>query len=167
MSEMTHVPDDVFAEPASESRLPALLNVLTILTLIGSSIGAISSVYSYFTTCSTLEKMQSKEMPELGGMLGKMLEGAMELMEKQCENRLVILVASLASIALCFAGALMMRKLQKQGFIVYFFGEWIGPISMGVILGSSSFGGPMMLLGWIVPVVMVILYATQRKYLTR
>ena len=162
---MTNENDILLNEDQDQNRLPSMLNVLSILTIIGSAFAAISSIYSYFTVCKSAEAMETQEMPEVGGMLGDMLDSAVKLLNKQCENRLVILVATLASSLLCLFGALMMRKLKKQGFMVYIIGELVGPAAMSAILGSLAFGGIMSILGMVVPILMIILYATQRKYL--
>ena len=146
------------------NKLPSFLNVLTILTYVGCGLAAISAVYNHFTICETVEKLTSKEMPEVGGMLGRMVDTALELSIKQCDNRLVILVSTLATTLICFFGAFLMRQLKKQGFVIYIIGELIGPASMMVILGMSSMGG-MMIFGLIVNIVFVILYATQRRFL--
>jgi hypothetical protein len=162
---MTNENDLLANEGQEQKSLPSMLNVLTILTIIGSAFQIISSIYSYFTVCKSAEVLETQEMPEVGGMLGDMIDSAVMLLNKQCENRLVILVATLASALLCLLGALMMRKLKKQGFMVYIIGELVGPAAMTAILGSMAFGGMMSILGMIVPMVMIILYATQRKSL--
>jgi hypothetical protein len=141
-----------------------MLNVLTILTFIGSAFGFLGGLWGYFTVCKSAEKLANQEMPDMGGMLGNMMEKAIEMSIKQCDNRLVILVSTLVTVALCFFGALMMRRLKKQGFIIYILGELIGPASMAAILGASVFSG-MMIIGAIIPFVMIILYATQQKYM--
>lgn len=144
-----------------QTGLPGMINVLTILSIIASILAIVSSFWSYFTVCKSVEKLADQEMPEVGGFLGKFLNDSIDTMVKQCDSRLVILVATLATSLLCLFGAMMMRKLKKQGFMIYVLGELIGPLSMMVILGSSI----MMVLGMIIPVIFVILYATQRKYL--
>lgn len=141
--------------------LPGMLNGLTILTIIASAFAMISAFYSYFTVCKSVEKIADQEMPDVGGAMGKMINDSLDTLVKQCDNRLVILVATLATSALCLFGALLMRKLKKQGFMVYLIGELVGPSAMLVILGSSM----MMVMGMIFPLLFIILYATQRKYL--
>ena len=155
----TQIQDDL-----QPQQLPSMLNVLTILTYIACAFTSISSVYQYFTVCKRVDMMNVKEMPELGGTLGKFMEQAVEMANKQCDKRLVVLVATLATTLLCFMGAMMMRQLKKQGFMVYLIGELIGPAAMLVILGSNVFAG-LMMVGLVIPLIMIVLYATQRKFL--
>lgn len=161
---MNPVLDNLNLQEQDNRQLPSMLNVLTILTFIGSAIGVIGGIISYFTICESAENFANQDMPEMGGMLGDMMDKALELSILQCENRLVVLIATLVTSALCFFGALMMRNLKKQGFIVYMLGELIGPASMMVILGSAAMGG-MAIGGMVISVLMIILYATQRKFM--
>ena len=147
-----------------EGKLPSGLNTLTILTYIGCALAFVSGIWNYVSICDSAEKIAAMDTSEMGGWVGNMLNSSLDMMNKQCDNRLVILVATLATTALCFFGAMMMRQLKKQGFIIYVLGEIIGPASMMVIAGS---GGLMSIVGIIIPVLFVIMYATQRKYLIK
>lgn len=160
MSEFTQEPQ------SSEQKLPSLLNVLTILTMVGSSIALLSGLYTYFTVCNSLKEMEKLDMDEMGGgALSKMMEGAAELIAKQCEHRLTILLVTLIASGLCLFGALQMRKWQRSGFILYTIGELLGPIAILVLLGTGGLGMLAGISSFVVPVVFVILYFTQRKYL--
>lgn len=163
--EIANIPG-YFPEETENTALPSSLNVLTILTLIGSVIGVMSAIYSYFTICKSAEKLANQEMPEMGETLSGIMESAIELSIKQCDSKLLILLATVIPCILCILGAIQMRKLQKQGFFIYLVGEIIGPIAMMFILGKS-FGGMMLAFGLIIPIIFIILYATQQKYLVR
>lgn len=104
------------------------------------------------------------DLDQLGGALGGMMDGAMKIAQKQCDNKMIVLLVTLIGLALCFYGAMQMRNLKKQGFLIYAVGELLVPLALLVILGAGSMGF-MMILGLIVPVVMVIVYATQREHL--
>lgn len=153
--------NDILSPEDQPKGLPLMLNVLTILTIIASSFASLSALWSYFTVCKSVDKLADQEMPEVGGMLGEIISDSVDTLVKQCDNRLVILIATLATSLLCLFGALMMRQLKKQGFMVYLIGELVGPLSMLVILGSSM----TMMMGMIFPAIFIILYATQRKHL--
>jgi len=163
MADINSPQDYPTLDETEPKQLPSGLNTLTILTYIGCGIGALSAIWGYSSVCKSVDDIANKDLPEVGGWAGDLIQSSIELMNKQCDNRLVILVSGLAAILLCFLGAAMMRKLQKQGFIVYTLGELIGPLSMVVVLGGS----PMMIVSIVLAVVFVILYATQRKYLIR
>jgi hypothetical protein len=146
-----------------KSVLPGFLNVLTILTLIGSVIGIITAIFGYRSACQSAALIADKDIPDKKGFLGKFLGDVAELAVVQCENRFLILVTTLVTTAFCIMGALLMRNLKKQGFVVYVLGELLAPLAMVIILGSTSF---MTLAGFFFPVLFVILYATQLKHLT-
>ncbi len=158
----TDQPNSITVEHG-KSVLPGFLNVLTILTLIGSALGIISAIFGYRSACRSAALVADKDIPDKEGFLGKFMGDIAELAVVQCENRLLILVTTLVTTAFCIMGVLLMRKLKKQGFVVYVLGELLAPLAMIVILGSTSF---MTLAGFFFPALFVILYATQLKYLT-
>lgn len=145
--------------------LPSMLNVLTILTIVASISFLLLGVFNYFNVCKNAEMIANREIPEVGGMLGKMMDTAIEMSVKQCESRVVILVSDTVTLLLCLFGAVLMRQRKKQGFIVYVLGELIGPTSMMTILGSNFTSSMFMIFGILMACVFVILYATQRKHL--
>ncbi|MEZ5045646.1 MAG: hypothetical protein R2831_01495 [Chitinophagaceae bacterium] len=166
MSNLNEIQDTLNLEEHDFKKLPSNLNVLTILTYIGSAFAFIGGIYSYFTICKSVEKMNSIDLDDLGGgMMQKMVEGSMVLAEKQCDNKLLILIATLLCTALCFWGAMQMRNLKKQGFLIYSVGEILLPIITIILLGSGSMGGLLMITGLIIPILFIILYYTQRKHL--
>ena len=159
-------------EQKDMQKLPQMLNVLTILTYIGSAIAAISAVYSYFTVNASyklIENMNSAT-ENLGSSESKALQGIInqsaEVVRKQYENRLLILVITLAGAALCFYGAMQMRNLKKQGYMMYVIGELLPVLAVAILVGFGSlFGGMAVLLSLLVPVLFIVLYTTQRKVL--
>jgi hypothetical protein len=74
-------------------------------------------------------------------------------------------LVTIVGALLCLFGALLMRKLKKQGFLIYTAGELITPLASIVIVGLGSMMGMLMLTGLIVPIVFIILYGLQRKHL--
>ena len=148
------------------------INVLTILTFIGSGIAAISAIMSFSSISSSYEMMKSSQdkLSELGdlggsgGALGKMMEGMGDIVEKSYNNRYIILLVALLGVALCVFGAIKMRKGSVQGLYLWTVGEWIPVIAGFAIVGSGFFTG-FALLGAIVPVIFTILYFVHKKYL--
>jgi len=150
----------------SSQKLPGMLNVLSILTLIGSGFVGLSGIYSYFTVCESIKKMEELDLDSLGGgAMAKMMENATELLQKQCDHKLVILIITIVSVALCVVGALQMRKLSKSGFLLYTVGELLYPIASVLVLGMGSMAGFALVSSLLFPVVFIILYATQLKHL--
>jgi len=91
---------------------------------------------------------------------------------KSADNRSLLLISGLVFTTLCLISAFQMRKLKKLGYYLYLIGE-IAPIvvSAGLFGGLSggSSNSAMTIFGVIIgigiPVVFVILYSTQLKYL--
>lgn len=148
-------------------KLPSSLNVLTILTFIGCGIGALSSIWSFISAKKSYDDLvaaQSK-MEDAPAFLKKMMGPEMiEMARKAAENRTVLLLIGLVGIALCTWGALEMRKLKKQGFILWTAGEFLPLIAGVIILGSGMFAG-LAVIGMVIPVVFLILYAVNKKHL--
>ncbi len=165
--EPTNQNKDLFDQP--KQGLPGMLNVLTILTFIGCGISYIGLIWGFFQS-SNYEK-QVAEMEEMQDKVGdselgsKMMQGSLELLEKNYENRYIILLSGLVFTTFCLLGALQMRKLKKSGYLLYVIGELAPLIITAVILGFSLMGGMAILFSGIVAIVFVILYSTQRKYL--
>jgi ribose/xylose/arabinose/galactoside ABC-type transport system permease subunit len=92
--------------------------------------------------------------------------GAAEMIKKTYENRMMILIFALVGVALCFYGAMQMRNLKKQGYLIYVVGEILPIISFAVFIGFGSlFGGITMIFSTLIAVVFIILYTLQRKHL--
>jgi hypothetical protein len=59
-----------------------------------------------------------------------------------------------------------MRKLKKDGFWIYTAGEILPLIGNFILLGTAQYTGVgSVIIGVAIPLVFIILYAMQRKYL--
>ena len=149
-------------------KLPAMLNVLTILTFIGNGLGFFSAFYSYFSAPSNYDKVvqaQDKldQMPDfVKSMMGPDPVGNARRM---LDNRLPIMLLTLVGCLLCFYGAWQMRKRKKTGFTIYILGDVVPLIALFIFIGASSVTGFAGIFGLIITLVFIILYATQLKYL--
>lgn len=152
-----------------ESKLPSGLNVLTILTYIGCALGLVGGLYGFISAeknYKNLEELQaSGKMDEMPGFM-KSFAGpeALEMSRINFENRLPIVIMTLVGVALCFYGALQMRKRMKQGFYTYVIGQVLPIIGTVIFVGTGMFKGFAML-GFGFPILFIILYATQLKHL--
>lgn len=156
----------------AKPKVPQGLNVLTILTFIGCAIQLLGSLWSFFTAKSSYDQldkitsqMNSDEMP---GFMKSMMgdpETFTKLITKTYENRIPILLLSLVAIALCFYGAMQMRKLKKQGFLFYTIGELLPFLSQFLFIGAFAFSGFAMYFGIAIALLFIILYSMQRKHL--
>lgn len=143
-------------------KLPDMLNILTILTFVGCGLGLLSSVYNYFAVCKSVE-MMAKLSEDGDNPMASMMSSMSEAVIKQCELKLPILIIMLVSLALCFFGALQMRKLKRMGFFLYLLGQIAAPVAL-MLMGAAG-GGIFVVIGYAFPVIFLILYATQLKHL--
>jgi hypothetical protein len=74
------------------------------------------------------------------------------------------LIISLLGAALCFFGALQMRKLKKTGFSFYILGDIVG-FATGIFIGFDSLATIVGGFVIAITILFVILYAAQLKYL--
>ena len=148
-------------------KIPDMLNVLTILTFVGSGIGFCSSIWGFFKAQDSYDKMveaQSKldSMPDFAKKL--MGPEMLEMTRKALENRTPILILALLSYALCVYGAIQMRQLKKAGFTIYLVGELLPIVAGAIFIGIGFFGG-FAIVGYLIYAIFIILYATQLKYM--
>jgi hypothetical protein len=161
--------DFLNVEDQDFKKLPQTLNVLTILTYVGCALGAISTVWNYFssaTTYKTYEALAADPAMSNNNPAAALMAGATDILKKSYENRLPICILGLVGIALCFYGALQMRNLKKQGFLIYTVGELLPIVSFAIFIGFGGlFGGVTAIFSSLIAIVFIVLYATQRKHL--
>ena len=143
------------------------LNVITILTIIGCVIGLIGSVYSFATAEKSYREVkaqvESGKLDDAPEFMKSMLRPEMvNMMRKSYENKLPILLISLAGIGLCLWGAIEMRKLKKQGYFLWLAGEVIPIVGTVAILGTAALSG-FGLIALIIPIIFIILYTVFKK----
>jgi hypothetical protein len=156
--------------PGEDSKLPSGLNVLTILTFIGSAIGLLGTLWNFINAKKGLEQMEaainSPEYENMPALAKKFMNPeALELVRKSYENRVPITVIGLIGIALCIVGAIQMRKRKAQGYMLYVIGELLPVVSSVIFLGVASLAGFTGILTIAISVLFVLLYTAQRKYL--
>lgn len=153
---------------ADPPRMSSTLNVLTILTFIWCGISALYTLAMPTINdflLKTLDKAASSGKEFTAKELSDMERGRAAI-ELSNQNMIPLMVVGIVCIVLCFLGALWMRKLKKDGYWLYVTGE-LAPIIAGIIiLGTSQLASIWgILIGIGIPVLFVILYTTQRKYL--
>ncbi len=154
----------------SEEDKPTLstgLNVLTILTFVGSGILLISSIWTFMSAEKSYEsivKAQENMASAPAWVKGMMGPEMVEMAKKTMENKIPILLLNLVGVALCAYGAMEMRKLKKQGFILWLAGEVVPIIASFLFVGIGVFKGFSSII-LLFPIIFIILYAVQRKNL--
>ncbi len=155
-----------FAEGEQPS-LPSGLNVLTILTFVGSAIALITSIWGYTNADKAYKQLveaQDKITDAPAWAKSMMGPEMVTIAKKSMENKLPVLLLGIVATALCVYGAIEMRKLKKQGFILWLVGEILPIFTSILFLGTGIFNG-LGLIALVVPIIFIILYAVQRKYL--
>ena len=147
--------------------LPTPLNVLTILTFVGSALGLFGGFWQFFTAEKSyreMVKMQDK-MDQMPGFVKKMMgPDALENARKTMENKVPVLLLTLVGVALCIYGAIEMRKLKKQGFILWIAGEFLPIIGAFFFIGTGMLSG-FAAFAFLFPLIFLILYAVNKKHL--
>ncbi len=159
-----------FMNPTEENKLPRSLNVLTILTFIGSAIGLFSSVSTFFSGQENIAKMEeayNKMDSNTPQFVKDMVSPEkIDLMKVMEANKYPMLIFGLLGIVLCLMGALQMRKRKMQGYYLWLIGEIFPVIATGIFVGFGIFSGFMGICMLAILLLFVILYTLQRKHLT-
>lgn len=160
---------NLFDENAPK-KLPSSINVLTILTFIGSAFGIIGGIWGFISADKSVEQMEKvmgdPAMQNMPGFVKDMMSPeALELAKAQAANKMPILLLTLIGAVLCIYGAVQMRKLKQQGYFVYLIGEILPILCYVIFVGIGVFKG-MALIGLIFPVLFIILYTVNKKHLT-
>ncbi|MCF1714475.1 hypothetical protein L0U88_07530 [Flavihumibacter sp. RY-1] len=151
-----------------KKKLPTMLNVLTILTFIGSAFQLVSIPLSKFgmnfakkalENPEALEAMSEKEVSDL--------EKSVRVFDLMEANSTALWIVTILAAVLCIYGAIQMRKLKKDGFFIYAVGEILPVIGFTIILGFSNvfIGTSSYVSNLGLPLLFIILYATQLKHL--
>ncbi|MGC4101902.1 hypothetical protein [Ferruginibacter sp.] len=152
------------------AKLPTGLNVLTILTFIGCSLlglAALAAPFLYDLGLKMMDKAQKSGKEFSAKELEEMAKRREEI-EFGMQHMVPAMIIGIVGIALCFLGALWMRKFKKDGYLLYVIGELMPIAATMAIIGTKQYQSVSgIIAGIALPVLFVILYTTQRKYLTR
>jgi hypothetical protein len=148
-------------------KMPDMINVLTILTFIGSGLFALVSLWGFAKAKANYDMATTMDVDKMPGFMKNMM-GA-DYVEKAriaYENRVPLLLLALLGYAACIYGAIQMRQLKKNGFYVYAIGEIVIPlITLIVFTGMSSITSLGTMIGLCIYSLFIVIYATQLKYL--
>lgn len=151
---------------AGKPKLPTGLNVLTILTFIGCVWELYNNIKTFFGGKKALEEFEKarEQLAEAPEWAKKLAGPEMhEMMIQGLDNRVPIFIIGMAATILCFYGALQMRKLKKEGYILWLVGEVLPFVS--VLIFMPIFFQTVLVYFSIIPVIFIILYTMQRKHL--
>jgi hypothetical protein len=156
-------------DDSGKAILPTGLNVLTILTFIGCSIFGLLTLFMpflYRLAIKLMDKTKSSGEDIPAKKLADM-EKSRASMELALQNAVPLIIIGMAGIILCFVGALWMRKFKKDGYWLYVAGQIVPLAGSVIIMGQYQFSDWKSYAGFIIPIVFILLYTTQRKYLTK
>jgi len=161
--------DNLNADSYEKPKLPQGLNILTILTFIACGFWGLVTLCMPLLYDFLLKLMNDQLGPGKDLTAKKIAEiekgkASIELMQ---QNAIPLLAIGMIGLILCFIGALWMRKLKKDGFWLYVAGQLVPIIGGVVILGTDQYQSVGSLLGLLIPIVFIVLYAFQRKYLVK
>lgn len=157
-----------FFDENAPKKLPSSLNVLTILTFIGSSIGILLSIA--LPSISKFMKGFMDKAVESGNLSPKELadiekgKEAFVLIDKYMT---INIITGVIACVLCIIGAVMMRKLKKDGYFIYVAGRIIPTILGAILMGSYMFKDFQSYFFLAIAALMIILYTVNKKHLTK
>ena len=169
MSTNVHTDDAQFNRDI-DNPVPSGIKVLTILTFIGCAIGLLFMLFLPALNrfmMGVLEKASNSGQDLSATQLAEMERGktAIELTQA---NMVPLMITGVIGIALCVWGAIWMRKLKKDGYWIYVAGELMPLVVSFILLGTAQFNGAFsVVIGVGIPLLFIILYSMQRKFLTR
>jgi hypothetical protein len=161
--------ENPFQENNIVTKPSSLLSTSTILSIIGSAIAMISAVTAFVNAEVNYEKIQKmvndKDVAKAPEFVKSFFnENALLMAQKAVENKVPIMIISLIAAALCLFGAVMMRKLKKDGLKLWMTGELLPIASNLVFLGAASMSG-LALINLVFPAVFIVIYMICRKEL--
>ena len=145
------------------------LKTLTVLTYIGSALQLIMGFWQYATAdkrVADMEKqMASPDFDKMPDFVKKMMSPeALQQAKAMAANNLPLLVLALIGGVLGILGAMQMRKLKMPGYYIWLLSELVPLIGTVIFVGTSVFSG-FGAIGLAFPLLFIILYTLQRKYL--
>jgi predicted PurR-regulated permease PerM len=145
-----------------EKKLPSSLNILTILTFIGSGLTLLGA-FAYPSICKMMGTLEDtlESLPNQQDA-----EKQITMLNKLCSNLPMLMGSLIIGSLLCIAGAYMMRKLNKTGYIVYLAGTIIPILLLMLIVGVNYYtNDPKQMVGLVFSFIFPILYYTQLKHM--
>lgn len=156
-----------YLDDLAAKKIPSILNTLTILTYIGCGLALLSSIASPFLMNYSKQIMDKALTQEgLSDAQITYLQKTKAALEITQHYIVPIVAIGIIGVVLCFVGAFMMRKLKKDGYWLYIAGEVLPILTTIILLGQYAYIDWKSLATYVFPVLFIILYSSQRKYLS-
>ena len=157
-------PENWLEEP---KKRPETLNIISILTFIGSGLTILLQFYSFAKAQSNYDQIVQNQdkLDQLPGFLKKMMgSDPVGMARKTLETRTPMLILVVVAAALCIYGAMQMRQLKKIGFPIYVIGEILPFIAYYIFIGPMPIFS--LVFGLLINGGFIVMYATQQKHLS-
>jgi hypothetical protein len=150
-------------------KLPEMLNVLSILTFIGSGLVILIDGW-YFLSAKKIYDlgMAGQEKIDQAPAIIRNMQGSdpAGVLQRTFDNRVPIVILNIVACVLCIVGAVQMRKLKKTGYYIYLIGEILPLLILLLFVGTAALSGAFQIIGnTLFMILFLILYGTQIKYL--
>lgn len=159
-------PDVLQYNDNEKPKLPAGINVLTILTFVGCAWELYSDFNNFLGGKKALEEFEKAQdkLAEAPSWAKKIAGPEVhEMMVQSLNNKVPVLIIGLIAMALCVYGALQMRKLKKEGYFLWLTGELLPFIGSAIFV--PAFFNTVFVWFAVFPLLFIILYTVQRKHL--
>jgi len=156
-------PDNWLEEPKKRSET---LNVISILTFIGSGLAILLQFYSFVKAQSNYDQIVQNQdkLDQIPDFIKRMMgPDPVGMARKTLETRTPMLILVVVAAALCIYGALQMRQLKKIGFPIYVIGEMLPIIAYYIFIGSMPVFS--LVFALLINGAFIIMYATQLKHM--
>lgn len=166
-------------KPNEAPKRPGFLNVLCILSFIGTGLGIIMGIYHLATAGATqaaanllggMTDTATETLGETGGEIGEAMGSAfgnlMETAILMAKYAYVLAGIEVATNILCLLGVIWMWKLMKKGYYLYVVGQLAAIIAPVVLVGFGGFFGGVMILMAIFPIAFIVMYAANLKHMS-
>jgi hypothetical protein len=135
--------ETIIEESQKPTKRPDFLNVICVLSFIGSGWAAIQGFISMVASDSPEEVAaqmdeQMSQMPEDSGFLTSFVEGSADMAIAAAENAVPMGVATIVISLASLLGVFYMFKLQKKGFGIYALANLVGIAVPIIFLGAGT-----------------------------
>ncbi len=145
--------------------LPQMLNVVTILTFIGSGLAILMSSYRLITKTKQIDSLNDTiVLLEKSDSQNFLMDSALQGIKLNIEHFTLLNSVPILAGIICIIGAILIRKLKKNGYYIYILGCILEIAIPAIMIGGVILGG-MLLFGSIFSILFIILYGVNLKHL--
>ena len=170
--------EDIFDDEVIPAKRPTFLTVICILTFIGSAYIIISNTVSYFNAdiiAKTVIESKSKmnedinknatKDPEANSFRAKVMSNMSGMTNP--DNLRKSSLGNIISSIFCLLGAILMWRLNRNGFYLYVLGTIIGIVTPFYVFGNNFLTALSVGFTAFIGVLFVIFYAMNLKSMQR